>query len=130
MPAAPHLKAAGWGRIVAIASSAGLRPSLTGIPAYTAAKHALVGLVRQLSLELGPHGTTVNAVAPGLILTNPATHAQWAAYGHDGQRRVLESLHTRRLGRAEDIAAAALFLASEQANWITGQVLAVDGGRL
>jgi len=86
--AAPHFKAAGWGRIVAIASGAGLRPSLTGIQAYTAAKHALVGLVRQLSLELGPHGTTSNAVAPGLILTNPATHAQWAAYGPEGQQRV------------------------------------------
>lgn len=128
--AAPHLKAAGWGRIIAIASGAGLRPSLTGIQAYTASKHALVGLVRQLSLELAPHGTTVNAVAPGLILTNPATHAQWAAYGAAGQDRVLQSLHTRRLGAPEDIAAAALFLASEQAGWITGQILSVDGGRL
>ncbi|GJD53018.1 (S)-1-Phenylethanol dehydrogenase [Methylobacterium crusticola] len=128
--AGPHLRQAGWGRIVAIASGAGLRPSLTGIQAYAAAKHALIGVVRQLSWELGPHGTTVNGVAPGLILTNPATHAQWAAYGEAGQQRVLESLHTRRLGRAEDIAAAALFLASEQAGWITGQVLAVDGGRL
>lgn len=128
--AAPHLKAAGWGRIVAIASGAGLRPSLTGIHAYTAAKHALIGLVRQLSLELAPHGTTVNAIAPGLILTNPATHAQWAAYGPEGQARVLQSLHTRRLGTPEDIASAALFLASEAAGWITGQVLSVDGGRL
>jgi len=128
--AAPHLKKAGWGRIVAITSGAGLRPSLTGIQAYTAAKHALVGLVRQLSLELGPHGTTANAVAPGLILTNPATHAQWAAYGPEGQQRILDSLHTRRLGAPEDIAAAALFLASEQAGWITGQILSVDGGRL
>lgn len=128
--AAPHLRQAGWGRIVAIASGAGLRPSLTGIQAYAAAKHALVGVVRQLSWELGPHGITVNAVAPGLILTNPATHAQWTAYGEAGQQRVLDSLHTRRLGRAEDVAAAALFLASEQAGWITGQILAVDGGRL
>lgn len=128
--AAPHLKATGWGRVVAIASGAGLRPSLTGIQAYAASKHALVGLVRQLSLELAPHGTTVNAVAPGLILTNPATHAQWASYGTDGQRRVLDSLHTRRLGSPDDVAAACLFLASEQAGWITGQVLSVDGGRL
>ncbi|HEY8337099.1 MAG TPA: SDR family oxidoreductase [Tardiphaga sp.] len=128
--AAPHFKTAGWGRIVAIASGAGLRPTLTGIQAYTAAKHALVGLVRQLSLELGPHGTTTNAVAPGLILTNPATRAQWEAYGPEGRQRVLDSLHTRRLGAPEDIATAALFLASEQAGWITGQILSVDGGRL
>ena len=128
--AAPHLKKAGWGRIVAIASGAGLRPSLTGIQAYAASKHALVGLVRQLSWELAPHGTTVNAVAPGLILTNPATHAQWAGYGPEGQQKVLDSLHTHRLGAPEDIASAALFLASEQAAWVTGQVLSVDGGRL
>lgn len=128
--AAPHFRQSGWGRIVAIASSAGLRPSLTGIQAYTASKHALVGTVRQLSWELGPHGTTVNAVAPGLILTNPATHAQWEAYGPEGRQRLLDSLHTRRLGKAEDIASAVLFLASEQAGWITGQVIPVDGGRL
>ena len=128
--AAPHLKRAGWGRIVAISSGAGLRPSLTGIHAYTASKHALIGLVRQLSSEFAPHGTTVNAIAPGLILSNPASRAQWESYGPEGQQRVLESLHTRRLGTPEDIAAAALFLASDQASWITGQVLSVDGGRL
>jgi 3-oxoacyl-[acyl-carrier protein] reductase len=128
--AAPHMKKAGWGRIVAISSGAGLRPSLTGIHAYTASKHALIGLVRQLSFEFAPHGTTANAIAPGLILTNPATHAQWASYGPEGQQKVLDSLHTRRLGKPEDIAAASLFLASEQAGWITGQVLSVDGGRL
>lgn len=128
--AAPSLKRAGWGRIVAIASGAGLRPSLTGIQAYTASKHALVGLVRQLSFEFAPYGTTANAVAPGLVLSNPASEAQWASYGPQGQTRVLESLHTRRLGTPDDIAAAALFLASEQAGWITGQVLPVDGGRL
>ena len=62
--AAPVMKKHGFGRIVHIASGAGLRPSLTGIQAYTAAKHALVGLTKQLSFELGPHGITVNAVAP------------------------------------------------------------------
>ncbi|WP_375457723.1 SDR family NAD(P)-dependent oxidoreductase [uncultured Enterovirga sp.] len=128
--ASPHLKRSGWGRIVMIASGAGLRPSLTGIQAYAAAKHAVVGLVRQLSWELAPHGTTVNGVAPGLILTNPATHEQWESYGPEGRQRILDGLHTRRLGSAEDIATAALFLASEQAGWITGQILSVDGGRL
>jgi 3-oxoacyl-[acyl-carrier protein] reductase len=127
--AAPHLKQAGWGRIVTIASGAGLRPSLTGIQAYTAAKHALVGLTKQLSWELGPHGITANAVAPGFVRSNPTTERQWQAYGEEGQRRLVEGIHTRRLGRAEDIANAALFLASEQAGWISGQVLSVDGGR-
>ena len=127
--AAPVMKRAGYGRIVNIASVAGLRSSLTGIQAYTAAKHALVGLTRQLSWELGPHGITVNAIAPGLVLSNPSTLRQWENYGPEGQRQVLDSIHVRRLGTAEDIAHATLFFAEEGSGWITGQVLAVDGGR-
>ncbi len=127
--AAPPMKRAGFGRIVTIASGAGLRPSLTGIQAYAAAKHALVGLTKQLSWELAPHGITVNSVAPGFVLSNPATQKQWESYGLEGQTRLVEAIHTKRLGTPEDIAAAALFFASEQAAWITGQVLSVDGGR-
>jgi 3-oxoacyl-[acyl-carrier protein] reductase len=127
--AAPHMKKAGWGRIVTIASGAGLRPSLTGIQAYSAAKHALVGLTKQLSWELGPFGITVNSVAPGFVLSNPTTQRQWESYGPEGQKRLVDSIHTKRLGTPEDIAHAALFFASEQASWISGQVLSVDGGR-
>lgn len=126
---APAMKAAGCGRMVAIASGAGLRPSLTGIQAYTSAKHALVGLVKQLSWELGPAGITVNAVAPGFVRSNPTTEKQWQAMGADGQKQLIESIHTKRLGTAEDIAAATLFLASDAAAWISGQILSVDGGR-
>lgn len=128
--AAPLMRHQASGRIVTISSSAGLRPSLTGIPGYTAAKHALVGLTRQASAELGPHGVTVNSVAPGLVLSNPNTVAQWEAYGRECQQQILSTLHTGRLGKAEDIASAVLFLSSDAASWITGQVLAVDGGRL
>ena len=124
----PAMKTAGWGRIVTISSGAGLRPSLTGIHAYTAAKHALVGLTKQLSLELGRHGITVNSIAPGFVLSNPATQRQWDAYGPEGQAQLVERIHTRRLGTPEDIAAAAAFLTSEEAAWISGQVLSVDGG--
>ena len=127
--AAPVMKKAGWGRVVTISSTAGLRPSLTGIQAYSAAKHALVGLTKQLSGELAPHGITVNSIAPGLILSNPSTVEQWQSYGPERQSEIVDSLHTRRLGSPQDIAAAALFLSSEQASWITGQILPVDGGR-
>jgi len=126
--AAP-MRQAGFGRIVNIASGAGLRPSLTGIQAYTAAKHALVGLTKQLSQDLGRFGITCNAIAPGFVRSNPATERQWESYGAEGQARLIESIHTRRLGTADDIAAAALFLASAQASWISGQIVSVDGGR-
>ena len=126
---APPMRQAGFGRIVNIASGAGLRPSLTGIQAYTAAKHALVGLTKQLSQDLGRFGITCNAVAPGFVRSNPTTERQWEAYGAEGQARLIESIHARRLGTADDVASAVLFFASEQAGWISGQILSVDGGR-
>jgi 3-oxoacyl-[acyl-carrier protein] reductase len=126
--AAP-MRSAKFGRIVNIASGAGLRPSLTGIQAYTSAKHALVGLTKQLSQDLGPHGVTCNAVAPGFVRSNPSSEKQWQGYGAEGQARLIEGTHTRRTGTAQDIANAVVFLSSEQASWITGQILSVDGGR-
>jgi 3-oxoacyl-[acyl-carrier protein] reductase len=127
--AAPAMKQAGYGRIVNISSGAGLRPSLTGIQAYASAKHALVGLTKQLAWEFGPDGITVNSVAPGFVRSNPATERQWESYGPEGQKRLIEGIHTRKLGTPEDIAHASLFFLSEQAGWITGQILSVDGGR-
>jgi 3-oxoacyl-[acyl-carrier protein] reductase len=126
---APVMKQNHWGRIVNISSGAGLRPSLTGIQAYAAAKHALVGLTKQLSFELGPFGITTNSVAPGLILSNPSSRKQWQSYSADLQKEILNNTHLKRLGDVEDIAAAVLFFASETAGWVSGQVLSVDGGR-
>lgn len=126
--AGPGMAKRGWGRIVTIASGAGLRPSQTGIQAYTAAKHALIGLTRQLSLEFAAHGVTVNSVAPGFILSNPSTMKQWENYGAQRQAQLLDRIHAKRLGKPEDVAAAVLFFASDAANWISGQILSVDGG--
>lgn len=125
---APAMKSAGRGRIVNIASSAGLRPSRTGVQAYTAAKHAVIGFTRQMAQELGPHGITVNAVAPGLFLTSANVHRQWDGYGPEGQNRVVESIALRRMGRPHEIADAVLFFASDLASFVTGQVLPVNGG--
>lgn len=126
---APAMKRQRKGRVVTISSGAGLRPSLTGIQGYAAAKHAVVGITRQLSWELAPHGVTVNSVAPGFVISNPSTQKQWDSYGPEGQKRLVENTHTRRLGKPEDIANAVLFLSSDQAGWITGQIISVDGGR-
>jgi 3-oxoacyl-[acyl-carrier protein] reductase len=123
------MKKGGSGRIVNISSGAGLGVSLTGIQAYAASKHALVGLTRQLGHELGQFGITVNSVAPGFVRSNPASERQWESYGPDGQKALLERIALRRLGTPGDIANAVLFLASEHAAWITGQVLQVDGGK-
>ena len=125
----PGMKAHGWGRIVNISSGAGLRVSLTGIQAYASAKAGQIGLTRQLAHELGPFGITVNCVAPGFVRCNPTTEKQWQSYGQEGQRRLVESIATRRLGKPEDIAQAVLFFSSDFASWITGQTLSVDGGR-
>ncbi|HSM03771.1 MAG TPA: SDR family NAD(P)-dependent oxidoreductase [Longimicrobiales bacterium] len=127
--AARAMKAAGYGRVVNISSGAGLGVSKTGIQAYAAAKAGQIGLTRQLAHELGPFGITVNCVAPGFVRSNPATERQWDAYGPEGQRALLEGIAMRRLGAPADIAEAVLFLASDRADWITGQCLPVDGGK-
>lgn len=126
---APGMKQARRGRIINISSGAGLGISLTGIQAYASAKAAQIGLTRQLAHELGPWGITVNNVAPGFVRSNPTTERQWQSYGPEGQRRLVESIALKRLGTPEDIAHAVMFFASDQAGWITGQVLSVDGGK-
>jgi 3-oxoacyl-[acyl-carrier protein] reductase len=126
---APGMKAARSGRIVNISSGAGLGISLTGIQAYASAKAAQIGLTRQLAHELGPWGITVNNIAPGFVRSNPTTEKQWAAYGEDGQRALVDRIALKRLGTPDDIASGVLFFASDYAGWITGQVLAIDGGK-
>jgi 3-oxoacyl-[acyl-carrier protein] reductase len=126
---APGMKAAHGGRIVNISSGAGLGISLTGIQAYASAKAAQIGLTRQLAHELGPWGITVNNVAPGFVRSNPATERQWESYGEEGQRALVDRIALKRLGTPDDIAYGVLFFASEHANWITGQVISIDGGK-
>ncbi|MBO0703031.1 MAG: SDR family oxidoreductase, partial [Candidatus Dormibacteraeota bacterium] len=125
---APGMKRQRSGRIVNISSGAGRSTSLTGIQAYASSKAGQIGLTRQLAKELGPWNITCNSVAPGFLLSNPASRRQWESYGEAGQRALVEGLALRRLGAPEDIAGAVLFFASDLAGWCTGQILSVDGG--
>jgi len=127
---APAMKRASVGRIVTISSRAGLATSLTGIQSYAAAKHGQVGLVKQLAQELGPFGITVNSVAPGFMATSPDYERQWNSYSEEFRNGFADRIAMRRMGKPEDIADAVLFLASERASWITGQILPVTGSPL
>jgi len=126
---APAMKKAGKGRVINISSGAGRGISLTGIQAYASAKAGQIGLTRQLAHELGPFGITVNCIAPGFVLSNPTTEKQWQAMGKEGQEALIARTAMRRLGTVDDIANAVMFLASDQAGWITGETLGVDGGK-
>ncbi|MDC8994624.1 SDR family NAD(P)-dependent oxidoreductase [Mycobacterium marinum] len=123
----PDMVAAGWGRIVNISSSS----THSGTPYmthYVAAKSAVNGLTKALALEYGPSGITVNAVPPGFIDTPMLRNA--AAQGHLGDiEQNIARTPVRRIGKPEDIAAACAFLVSEEAGYITGQILGVNGGR-
>lgn len=125
---APHMKQQNYGRIVNISSGAGRSSSLTGIQAYTSAKAGQIGLTRQMARELGRFGITVNNVAPGFVLSNPATQKQWEAMGEDAQKNLIDSISVKRLGTPEDIAFPVLFFASDYAAYVSGQIISADGG--
>lgn len=125
---AAGMKARGWGRIVNISSGAGRSVSLTGIQAYASAKAGQIGFTRQMAHELGRFGITVNCIAPGFVLSNPTSIAQWESYGEQGQAALVEGIAIRRLGKPEDIANGVMFFVSDASDWVTGQTISIDGG--
>jgi len=125
--AIPHMIDAGWGRLLATSSIAGAYQGWARHAHYTTAKAGIVGLVRTLAVELGPHGITANAIAPGVIET-PQSLDPVNSLGPEGVRDFAARVPVRRNGQPEDIAHTFLFLASEEASFLTGQVLLVDGG--
>ena len=125
--AIPHMIDAGWGRLLATSSIAGAHQGWARHAHYTTAKAGIVGLVRTLAVELGPHGITANAIAPGVIET-PQSLDPVNSLGPEGVRDFAARVPVRRNGQPEDIAHTFLFLASEEASFLTGQVLLVDGG--
>jgi NAD(P)-dependent dehydrogenase (short-subunit alcohol dehydrogenase family) len=124
----PDMVEAGWGRIVNISSSSAQsgQPFMTH---YVASKSAVNGLTKALALELGPAGITVNAVPPGFIDTPMLRRAESRELIGGTVEDHIQRTPVRRVGRPEDIAAACAFLVSEEAGYITGQILGVNGGR-
>jgi len=110
------------GKIIMISSVVGLMGN-AGQCNYAAAKAGLIGLTKSLARELGPRSVTVNAIAPGFIVTDMTQELSEEAKG-----KYIESIPLGRLGQVQDVARAAAFLASPDADYITGQVLVVDGG--
>lgn len=118
-----HMRQAGWGRIVNVSSISGLRAG-TGRMAYGTSKAALIAMTRQFAIESGALGITVNAIAPGAIDT-PLAEANHSSETRAAYGRMVPM---RRYGATDEVADGIVFLCSEQASYITGQTLAIDGG--
>lgn len=124
--AACHMADRGSGKIINIASLLTFQGGIR-VPSYAAAKSGVGGVTKAMANELAPKGVQVNAIAPGYIATNNTAALQ---ADETRNRQILERIPTGRWGRPEDIAGAALFLASPASDYITGHILAVDGGWL
>lgn len=125
----PAMVKQGKGAIVNISALAGhWRASLAGVQ-YTAAKAGIEGVTRQLAYDFGPMGIRINAVAPTVTMTGDRIKALWDEKGQEEKERMLAQIPLRRLGTMQEIAAAVVFLASDEASYITGITLDVCGGR-
>lgn len=124
----PHMRKQGKGKIVNIASIAGRSTATTVGPAYTGAKAGVLGLTRHLAKTEGPYGIRVNSVSPGSILTELLAE-RFQGYPMEEQEKRLSITPLGRFGKPEEVAAAVLFLVSDDASFITGANLDVNGGR-
>jgi NAD(P)-dependent dehydrogenase (short-subunit alcohol dehydrogenase family) len=124
------MRARRYGRIVNLTSIAAIGTALSGNAFYAATKAEVMILTRRFALELGPHGITVNAVAPGFVRTDMTQRGRGAADWPGTEERFAALTMMGRIGEPEDIANAVVFLASPKSGWITAQVLTVDGGRM
>jgi 3-oxoacyl-[acyl-carrier protein] reductase len=124
------MRARRYGRIVNLSSIAAIGTALPGNAFYAATKAEVAMLTRRFALELGPHGITVNAVAPGFVRTEMTQRGRGAADWAGTEQRLAARAMMGRIGEPQDIANAVVFLASPESGWITAQMLTVDGGRM
>ncbi len=129
LEALPHLKRS-KGAVVNVASIAGIGTALLNTTYYAITKAALIALTRRLAFDLAPYGIRVNAVAPSWIETDLTTRGRTREEIERAKADIINRTALRALAAPEDIAKAVAFLASEDARFITGQVLVVDGGRI
>jgi NAD(P)-dependent dehydrogenase (short-subunit alcohol dehydrogenase family) len=123
----PDMEAAGWGRVINI-SGFGAQIGAPNMALYTASKGGVISMTRSLAIELGPKGITVNSVSPGFIDTPMARRAIDGGLFPVPYEQIIATYPIPRLGKPEDIAAAVAYFASEEASYVTGQVLGVNGG--
>lgn len=124
---APDMLAANWGRIINL-SALGAQSGAANMVHYTATKGGVVAMTRSLAVELGPKGITANNVSPGFVLTPMAQRAIDGGLFPVPYEEILASYPIPRVGRPEEVAAAIAFFASEDAGYVTGQTLGVNGG--
>jgi 3-oxoacyl-[acyl-carrier protein] reductase len=127
---APGMKERGYGRIVNIASNAAIGTALPGTTFYAATKAEVLILTRRFAMELGRSGITVNAVAPGWIVTEMARAGRGEQEFETRVRNMSERTMVGRTGRPDDIGNVVVFLAAPESGFVTAQVLTVDGGRM
>lgn len=125
----PHMIQAGYGRIVNMGSKAGRFGSLFAGANYSASKGAMQAFTLQIAQEFGPHGITCNTLCPGAIITERVERLLAERQSTEERARVLESIPVRRHGRVEDVAAAIAYLASEEAGFVNGASLDLNGGQ-
>ena len=127
--ALPHMIKAGYGRIINMGSKAGRFGSLFAGANYTASKGAMQAFTLQIAQEFGPQGITCNTICPGAILTPRVKGLLEQRQSAEERERVLQSIPVRRHGTVEDIAAAVAYLASEEAGFVNGASLDINGGQ-
>jgi NAD(P)-dependent dehydrogenase (short-subunit alcohol dehydrogenase family) len=120
----PAMLATGGGAILNMSSTAGLQ-AVGGLAAYVSTKHGIEGLTKVAALDYAHHGIRVNALAPGPILTDALTNA-----GPSAQAAAAAAMPLQRIGQPDEVAAAAVWLCSDQAAFLTGTTLVIDGGKL